>query len=94
VNGPPVFARSTAALWRRVGDEVLLAAPDRSEIDRLSVPASAAWLLLERPQTRADLTEALAGKFEVVPTEIAEHVDRMVEELEARGWVVRAANDD
>lgn len=88
------YARAEATLWRRVGDEVLVASPDGSEIERLSLPASAVWRLLERPLARDALTAALAAEFHSEIADIAGHVDRLVDELGARGWVVPAAADD
>jgi hypothetical protein len=87
-------ARAGRALWRRVGPEVLLAAADGSQIDRLSVPASALWLRLERPLGRDRLIAALAEDFEADPADIAAHVDRLLEELGARGWVGPADRAD
>jgi hypothetical protein len=82
------------ALTRRVGDEVLLARPEGSGVDRLSVPASALWLLLERPRTRADLIRALAADFEMGVDEMVGHADRLIRELESRGWIATANADD
>jgi hypothetical protein len=76
-------------LWRRAGVEVLLAGPDGSEVDALSLPASAAWLLLERPRTLAELTDGLASRFAADRDEIADRVARLVDELEGRGWLAR-----
>jgi hypothetical protein len=83
----PAFARAGAALWRRVGPEVLLAGADGSGIDRLSVPASALWHRLERPLGREELVTALADDLAVEPAEIADHVDGLIEQLSARGWI-------
>jgi hypothetical protein len=93
MNGSPVYTRS-AVLSRRVGDEMLLARLEGSGVDRLSVPASALWLLLDRPRTRADLIRALAADFEMGAEEMAEHVDQLIQELESSGWIWRAKDDD
>jgi hypothetical protein len=71
-----------------VGPEVLLAIPDGDDVVRLSVPASAVWLALDDPRDRASLLTEIASVFDVEPTEIADHVDRLVAELVARGWVL------
>jgi hypothetical protein len=81
------------ALWRRVGNEVLLATPEASDIDRLSLPASAVWLLLDQPQSREVIERALAEEFEVSSQEISEHVTRLIQELEDRRWLVRGTFD-
>lgn len=83
----PAFARAGGTLWRRVGPEVLLAGADGSEIHRLSVPASALWLRLERPLGRDELVAALADEFDADAADIAPHVDRLLGELGTRGWV-------
>jgi hypothetical protein len=70
-----------------VGPEVLLAGADGSGIDRLSVPASALWHRLERPLGREKLVTALADDLGVEPAEIADHVDGLIEQLSARGWI-------
>lgn len=90
----PAFGRVGAALWRRVGPEVLLAGLDGSEIDRLSVPASALWLLLERPLGREELVAALADEFDIEAGDIAGHVDRLLDELVTRGWLEPAERAD
>jgi coenzyme PQQ synthesis protein D (PqqD) len=87
-----VYARNPAALWRRVGDEVLLTARDKPEISRLSVPATSAWLALAQPMTQAELTKVLAEEFEVDAKQIVVHVERLIEELEARGWLVEGSS--
>jgi hypothetical protein len=89
VSRPPAYARATTALWRRVGGEVLVTWPESTGVDRLSEPASAAWLLLERPRTVAELTGALADEFSVGSAEIEARVAELVGELEGRGWLVR-----
>jgi coenzyme PQQ synthesis protein D (PqqD) len=93
VSASPAYARSVA-LSRRVGDEVLLARPEGSGVDRLSIPASALWLLLERPRTRADLIRLLGADFEMGAEEMAGHIDRLIRELESSGWIARAKADD
>jgi hypothetical protein len=89
VSAEAAFVRASGALWRRVGGEVLLATPGAPEVSSLSVPASAAWLLLDRPRTTAELAEALAGEFSVDTDEIRGRVGDIVDQLEARGWLER-----
>jgi hypothetical protein len=69
---------------------VRLNTPDGPQVDRLSIPASAAWLLLERPRTLRELTGALAEEFAVGRGEIGPRVEELVGELVSRGWLVRA----
>jgi hypothetical protein len=93
VSGEVRYVRTAAALWRRVGGEVLLAAPEGSEVERLSLPASAAWQLLDRPRTTAELTELLADEFATPRDEIGGRVLALLEELEAGGWLVRVGRE-
>jgi len=89
VSAEATYARSATALWRRVGAEVLLASPEGTGVESLSVPASAAWLLLERPRTAGDLAAALAGRFPSGSDGIERHVSKILEDLGSLGWIVR-----
>lgn len=86
----PRYGRAPTTLWRRVGKEVLLAAPDGDDVDRLSRPAAAAWLLLEPPRTGEGLTDDLARELGVKAEDIEGRVVLLLRELEDRRWVVRA----
>jgi hypothetical protein len=70
VNEAVAFARAPSVLWRRVGAEVLLADPAGRDVERLSIPASASWLLLERPRPVAELTRLLADELSADAGEI------------------------
>lgn len=87
------YSRNAFTLWRRVGDEVLVANVDGSDVDRLSAPASAAWQLLEVPRTRTELTAALAAEFDSPSEEIERHVGHLLHVLERRGWAMRSVAD-
>jgi hypothetical protein len=89
VSEPAIYSRAAAALWRRVGDEVLVAYPGRPGVQRLSIPASIAWLLLEDPRTVDQLTEVLAAEWASPPDELVEHVKRLLDVLEEHGWVTQ-----
>jgi Coenzyme PQQ synthesis protein D (PqqD) len=86
-----MYQRSPCVLWRRVGVEVLVADADGSEVNTLSWPAAVAWMLLDRPRTRENLTEEMAVRLNASMEEIAEHVERVLAQLEERGLVVGAA---
>lgn len=88
------FRRSPHVLWRRVDDEVLIADDDGAGISSLSLPASSAWLFLDRPRTREDLANELAARFKVLSTDIGGHVERVLDELVIRGWVIRVDRDE
>lgn len=89
----PRYRRAPATLWRRVGDEVLLATPEGDDVDRLSAPAAAAWLLLEPPRTRDELTRAMAEELGAGKPEIEERIEDLLGQLAGRGWVVPATDD-
>lgn len=84
------FVRSRAALWRRVGGEVLLAAPGRPGMDELSESAGAVWTLLEKPMPASALVAALSEAYGVPPGRIAGQVDTLLQDLVARGWLEEA----
>jgi hypothetical protein len=93
VNEAVAFARAPSVLWRRVGAEVLLADPAGRDVERLSIPASASWLLLERPRPVAELTRLLADELSADASEIQERVTAIVDELRSHGWLVAADTD-
>ncbi len=93
MSGSSAYRRSPTALWRRVGDQVLLADAEGAEVHALSATASATWLLLDGPRTREALVAALASGFGGEPTEVAGNVDRLLERLEVEGWVFRTVGD-
>jgi hypothetical protein len=93
VTVPRRYVRTGEVLWRRVGAEVLLATPTGSDVERLSLPASAAWRLLDRPRTVPELTASLAGEFPLDGDEIADRVEALVDALESRGLLERVAED-
>jgi hypothetical protein len=81
------IARAPSVLWRRVGAEVLLADPAGQDVERLSVPASATWLLLDRPRPMAELTRLLADELGADRDEIGDRVVALVDELRSHGWL-------
>lgn len=88
------FVRSSVALSRRVGGEVLLAAPDGTEIDRLSDSAGAVWSLLEEPMAVPALVTTLSEAYGVPEERIAADVEALLADLVRRGWVEEVAVDD
>jgi hypothetical protein len=82
------IARAPSVLWRRVGAEVLLADPAGRDVERLSIPASAGWLLLDRPRSVAELTGLLADELAADAGEIEDRVSALVDELRSDGWLV------
>ena len=93
MSDPAIYSRAATALWRRVGDEVLVAEPGTPGVQRLSQPASVAWLHLEDPHTAHELTEALAAEYSAPAEEIAGHVAHLLDVLRESGWVTRKVED-
>ena len=94
MNGTLTFARTRSAVWRRIDDRlVLIADVGAPSVECLSAPASATWNLLERPLTVGELAVALAASFGEAPSDVTEHVERIVDTLERRGWIVRGNGD-
>lgn len=81
------FRRTPSALYREVGQEVLLASPDGEGFDALSGGAPAVWGLLDRPLTASELVAALAPRYEVPPERLRPDLERLLEELCRRGWI-------
>jgi len=88
------FVRSPGALSRRVGGEVLLAAPGRGDIDRLSDSAGAVWSLLDEPRTMPGVVGSLSEAYGIAPERIAADVEALVDDLVRRGWVEEIAAGD
>jgi coenzyme PQQ synthesis protein D (PqqD) len=81
------FVRSPRALSRAVGQEVLVTAAGREEVDRLSPTAGAVWSLLEEPRSLSSLIDKLAGRFDAPRDRIAADVGSLLADLIRRGWV-------
>ena len=90
---PSSFTRHPAALWRIVGDEVLLARRGSGDLDQLRGPATDAWELLGEAQTLGGLVETLADRYGQSPEAIRADVTTLLEEMLARGWVVKGDAD-
>ena len=88
------FYQSPTTLSRSFADEVLLAAADREEIDRLSGSARTAWDLLRKPQTLDSLVMNLAEVYDTETATIDADVEALVNDLVSRGWVEAVSNGD
>lgn len=89
-----VFRRSPDALHRRVGGDVILAAPHREDFDSLSSTASAAWELLETPMDLDELVNELALAYRMQPHAIVSDVAALVLDLLRRGWIKEVENNE
>jgi hypothetical protein len=83
----PAFMRSPVALSRSVAGEVLVTAPGREEVDRLSPSAVAVWSLLEEPLTLSGVVEQMVDIFQAPRATIARDVEGLLGDLVRRGWV-------
>jgi coenzyme PQQ synthesis protein D (PqqD) len=88
VNQPTQrVGRASGATFRVVGDEVVIAPPERDDFEVLSGTSVAVWELIEIPLTVPELSEVLASRFgaeaEVVERDVRELIDR----LRSRGCV-------
>jgi hypothetical protein len=82
-----VFHRSSHVLARSFGEEVLLASPEKEEVDRLVGPAAAVWELLATPQSATSLMAELAVTYRTSPIAIGDDVQVLLKDLDARGWI-------
>ena len=57
--------RSSAALWRRLLDGVLVLAPEMPEPLRFSTPGEVLWAMLDQPCTFAELVDAWSVLYEI-----------------------------
>ena len=95
MNGrPSSFTRHPAALWRIVGDEVLLTRRGSGDLDQLRGSATDAWQLLCEPQTLGSLVETLADRYGRRPVAIRADVMTLLDEMLVRGWVMRVDADE
>lgn len=86
------FARSAETLTRSVGGEVLVTAPGRDQVDRLSPTAAAVWTLLEEPRTVSAVVGRLTEVFDAPAETIAGDVEALLADLVLRGWVLEVTH--
>ncbi|MGH2692153.1 MAG: PqqD family protein [Actinomycetota bacterium] len=85
--------RREEVLFRRVGDEILMTRLEGADFTRLSGPARLAWELLATPLTAGELVEAMAAAYRTQAKEIAESLNRLLEELVEAGFVEAHGHD-
>ena len=85
-----MFERHPRALWRRVGNEVLLAPPETDGFSLLSDTAGRVWILLDRPSTAEALARRLGELYGASQDEIEPSIVSLLDELSALGVVVEA----
>ena len=80
---------------REVGNEFFLAAPRAGAIHHLDPMASAAWRILDQPRSSEEVVRLFQAAFPDAPRrKIAKDVGRLIESLEERGLIARAAAPD
>ncbi len=88
------FQRSTEALSRRVGTDVLVTTPGDDQVYELSGGATAVWDELGAPKTRPELVDRLAAAHDVATDAIADQIATCLEELLSVGAVVEVRGTD
>lgn len=83
----PAFVRSPDVLSRSVAGEVLVTAPGREEVGRLSPSAVAVWSLLDEPRTLSAVVEQLVETFHAPRATIAGDVEVLLADLVRLGLV-------
>lgn len=91
---PVRYRRSSEALERSFGGEVLLALPEREDVELLSGTASSVWLLLAAPTSAEDIVKRLARDFAVDLETVKADVEPLLRQLERGGWIERIAHGD
>jgi hypothetical protein len=81
------FQRSTVALSRRVGIDVLVTTPANNEVHELMGGAAAVWDELLTPRTAIDLVDRLAFAHGERPSDIAAQVDGCLDSLVSLGVI-------
>jgi coenzyme PQQ synthesis protein D (PqqD) len=81
------FQRSTQALSRRVGPDLLVTTPDDVDVHELTGGAVAVWGNLSVPRTLSELIDQLAVAHGVPTAHIAEQVATCIDSLVAAGVV-------
>ena len=85
-----IYERNRQTLWRRVGNEILLAPAEGNDFNLLSDTASQVWLLLDVPSTAGSMAKRLGEKYGMAPERIEGQIVNLLDEL-ANMRVVEAA---
>ena len=84
--------RSPSVLWREVSGGLILLS-DTDDYTFVNGPPSVLWCCLERPQTLAELVQAVADAFGVDRWVAEEQLVPAVDELAARGLLQPAVDE-
>jgi hypothetical protein len=91
---PARFRHSPGTLYRSVGGDVLVAAPDREDFDLLAGAGSAVWHLLDVPRTLSEIVEMTGEIYGMPATAVAADVEALVDELIGRHLIEEVVEAD
>ena len=83
------WTRTPTVLWRRTPATLVRLDTDEGAPVTVGGPAADLWTLLDEPTTLAEATELLAEAYSADPNQVRDDLARMLEDLEARGLVIR-----
>ena len=89
-----LLVRSSAALWRRLLDGVLILTPEMSEPLRITAPGDVVWLWLEEPQNIDDIADGLATLYGVTSDTVRADIAPVLRELFELGAIVSVTDQD
>jgi hypothetical protein len=92
IYGGSWYYREPHVLERNDGGQVVLALPGSGGVAFLTPSTETVWRLLETPRTVVDLATSLARVYQGPIEDLATDVERLLEDLVARG-VVQAVSD-
>ena len=75
------------AVWRRVGDEVVIINLETNRIFVLNYTAARLWERLESDATMPQIEEELSREFDVTTDVIAKEAEKLIASLSAEGLV-------
>jgi hypothetical protein len=81
------FVRSPAALWRRVGAEIVMTRQGVDGFEQLSPTAAAVWALLDEPMGLQRVVELLTTTFAAPADAIGRDIRALFDRLVEGGYV-------
>ncbi|MEJ0065795.1 MAG: PqqD family protein [Caulobacteraceae bacterium] len=85
---PGMVSRQGSWLTARIGDELVMMSPERSEYVGLSDVGARIWELLEEPRSPGEICDRLRQEFDVSAETCRAEVDDFLSELAKHGAVV------
>jgi hypothetical protein len=78
---------TTDQLSTELGDEVVILGLRDSVYYGLTNVGARVWQLVQTPRTLADIVDVLVSEYEVTPDQAEDDLQKLLEELHARGLV-------